>query len=193
MGSPTISLVIATIGRPTLARALRSVRVQDWRPQDEILLVGDGPQPVASELWDQFRLPGRFVEVPGPNKDWGHTPRNLVVPLARGAYLMALDDDDEMTPDAVAVVRKALAETPNRPHLFRMSGVPTVGTVWKVKEIREGNVGTPMLVCPNDPARLGRYAPRYGGDFDFIRDTCAFYPEGPVWHQTVICRVRPPR
>lgn len=194
-GDLTISLVIPTISRPTLARALASMRRQEWQAGDEVLLVGDGPQPVACSLWEQFRLPGRYLETPAPLGYWGHGPRNWIAENreATGRYLMALDDDDELPDQAVAIVRRILAESPDRPHIFRMTGTPVVGDCWKVKEIREGNVGTPMLVAPNDPARLGRFAPRYGGDCDFIRGTCAFYPGGPVWREEVICRVRPRR
>jgi glycosyltransferase involved in cell wall biosynthesis len=192
MGStPTISLIIPTIGRPSLARAIASVRLQRWLPGDEVIVVLDGPQPVTRELVGQFHLPIRLIEIVGPSNDWGHTPRNIAMPQATGTHLMALDDDDELTPDAVDRVRQALRAAPDQPHIFRMSGHPDVGTAWKVPTICEGNVGTPMFVCPNVPGKLGRYAPRYGGDFDFIRDTCGHYPDGPVWHEGVICRVRP--
>lgn len=187
----TFSLIIPTISRPTLARSLASLRGQDWRPGDEIIVVGDGPQSIAREVWEQFKLPGRYHDVVGPSNDWGHAPRNLTMPMAIGSHLVALDDDDEMTPGALAVVRRAIEAAPDRPHIFRMEGAPIVGTVWKERVIAEANVGTPMLVLPNTPGKIGQYAPRYGGDFDFIRDTCAHYPNGPVWHEEVICSVRP--
>lgn len=187
----TISLIIPTISRPTLARALASLVGQLWIPGDEILVVADGPQPIARELAGQFYLPVRFIQTHGPSNDWGHTPRNEAMPMATGTHLMALDDDDELAPGAVAIVRRVITATPDRPHLFRMSGHQDVGTVWSVPEIREGGVGTPCLVCPNIAGKLGAYAPRYGGDFDFIRDTCGHYPAGPVWHTDVICNVRP--
>jgi len=191
---PTISLVIPTIGRPTLARTLASVRRQTWFAGDEVLLLLDGPQPVAAELWEQFGLPGRCVELPRSSPpDWGHTPRNVALDrvLSRAAYLMALDDDDELTTGAVATVRAALTAIPGRPHLFRMDG-PRHGLLWADREIRLGNVGTPMFIAPNDPSRLGRYTPRHGGDCDFIRDTVGrFPPESLVWREEVICLVRP--
>lgn len=188
---PTLTLMIPTIGRPSLARCLHSVRVQDWRSGDAVILIGDGPQPVARALWDQLKLPGRYLEVPGPSADWGHTPHNLVMPIAPGDYLMALDDDDRLAPGAVATVRAAVAAHPGRPHLFRMRLHHLGGrTLWVDREVRHGNVGTPMLVAPNDPARLGRYAPRYGGDFDFIRECVAHYPGGPVWREEVVGEVR---
>jgi hypothetical protein len=194
MAELTISLVIPTVSRPMLARALLSVRAQDWRPGDEILLVGDGPQPRARELWDQFGLPGRYLETPGPAGDWGHTPRNRLLDRreAHGEYLMALDDDDELALGAVASVRAAVACAPGCPHLFRISGHPAVGTIWKDSEVRFANVSTTMFVAPNDPARLGRYGNRYGGDYDFIRSTVDSYPPGSlVWREEVICLVRP--
>lgn len=109
----------------------------------------------------------------------------------RGEYVVALDDDDVSARNAMVTIRERIMDFPNRPLIFRMSGHPTVGTVWKEKTLALGNVGTPCLVAPNDPSRLAQYTPRYGGDFDFIRDTCAFYPDGPVWREEVICEVRP--
>lgn len=187
---PTISLIIPTISRPTLARTLKSIRGQEWRVGDEVLLVGDGSQPVARALWEQFGLPGKFFEVPGPSKDWGHTPRNLTHWLARGSHLMALDDDDEMVLGALALVRNTVAKNPNLPHLFRMSGHPAVGTVWKEKFISLGNVSTPIFLPPNISGRIGKYTPRYGGDHDFIKETCSHY-EKVIWCEDVICQVRP--
>lgn len=186
-----LSLIVTTVGRPTLASTLKSLVGQGWEDGDEILLVGDGPVPVAECLWRQFGLPGRYVEVPKTVvPDWGHTPRNLTMPMAVGDYLMALDDDDTMAVGAVAAVRKSLREAPSVPHLFRMDGCPRVGTVWKEKVVRHANVGTPTLVAPNDPQRLGRYTSRYGGDFDFIKGTTDYY-DRIVWDEEIICHVRP--
>lgn len=192
---PTISLVIPTVSRPTLARTLASLRAQPWRAGDSVVLVGDGPQPVAADLWRQFRLPGLYAETPARLGFWGHGARNWVRDrgLATGDYLVALDDDDEWTPSALAVIRASLAESPGRPHIFRMAGCPVVGTVWKDKEVRLQNVGTPLLVAPNVPGKIGAYTERYGGDFDMIAETCVFYPDGPVWREEVICNVRPYR
>lgn len=189
----TLSLVIPTIGRPTLARCLTSVRRQEWRAGDEVLLVGDGPQSSARELWDQFGLPGSFHETPDRIGFWGHGIRNRLLDLraAKGTHLVALDDDDELADGAVATVRAAIDRNPDRPHLFRMSGEACRGLVWRTREIAHGNVGTPMLVAPNDPARLGRYALHHGGDCDFIRETCNHYRGGPVWREEVVCLVRP--
>ncbi|MDY3555297.1 glycosyltransferase family A protein [Gemmata sp. JC717] len=193
----TISLVIATISRPTLARSLRSLVGQDWRPGDEVLVVGDGVQPVARELCEQFArlISLRYLENPGPRGFWGHHARNWVLDTrqARGSYLMALDDDDEYTPGAIASARRAFDLLPvAHPHIFRMSGHPSCELLWSEPAVRVGNFGTPCIACPNDPNKLGRYALTYAGDFEFARTTLAHYPGGwPVWREEVVCAVRP--
>lgn len=196
MADVTLTVVIATISRPTLARALASLRSQEWRPGDEVLLVGDGPQPIAACLWEQFGLPGRYIELPrSPKPDWGHTPRNRVLDrrLATGSHLMALDDDDEYLPGAIAAARAALTLAPDRPHLFRADfGSMGWGLLWRDREIRVGNVSTCLFACPNDPDRLARYDTTiYAGDHAFIRETCGLYPNGPVWREEVVCVCRP--
>lgn|GEM_PF-3135835 len=187
---PTISLLLPTISRPSLAGALRSLQTQAWEPGDEVILIGDGRQPEARRMWESAGLPGRYVEVPGPSGDWGHTPRNLIMGEARGDYLMALDDDDELSPNAIATIRAALRLAPGRPHLFRMRLHHHGGRiVWHDREIQLGNVGTSMFVTPS--GRVGRYRPWYGGDSDFIRETCSYYPDPPVWREEVICEICP--
>lgn len=189
MADLSISLILPTIGRPTLARTLRSIRGQDWRFGDEVLLVGDGHCQAARCLWGQFFLPGSYSEVAGPAGDWGHSVRNGAMLRAKAEYLMAIDDDDELTTDAVAIVRRALAAAPDRPHMFRMDGGPH-GKLWITREVRFGNVGTPMFVCPRHTQAA--YTSRYGGDFDFMRDTLALYPpDALVWHEEVIAIIRP--
>ena len=153
---------------------------------------------MARELCEQFarRLPLRFLENPGPRGMWGHHARNWVLDArqARGSYLMALDDDDEYTPTAIATARAVFAASPDpRPHIFRMSGHPSCALLWAEPVMRVGNFGTPCIALPNDPARLGRYGMTYAGDFTFAETTCAHYPDGPVWRSEVVCAVRPGR
>ncbi|HEY1186603.1 MAG TPA: glycosyltransferase family A protein, partial [Gemmata sp.] len=163
-------------------------------------VVADGPLPLVGELCEQFaaRLPLRFLENPGPFGMWGHHARNWVMDArqARGAYLMALDDDDEYTPGAIAAARAAFGACPEpRPHIFRMTGhpicPPEAPLLWREPVFQVGNFGTPCIAAPNDPGRLGRYGMHYTGDFDFAETTCAHYARGPVWCEAVVCRVRP--
>src|SRR6185503_20920621 len=149
---------------------------------------GDGHLPHVEELWHQFSLPGKYVEVDGPHGDWGHSVRNLVLPRLVGDYVMALDDDDEMAPGAISVVRKALSATPSKCHMFRMQWAG--GLLWKDRELLHENVGTPMFVHPND-GKFGKYAPVRGGDCQFAQETVSLHGGELVWREEIVCHVRP--
>ncbi len=190
---PTFSVILPTIGRPTLARTLTSLRVQDWIYGDEVILAADGPCPFAKRLWKQFKMPGHYIESETRLGEWGHGLRNELLEqnVAKGNYLLALDDDDIFSANAIATIRKAVVEAPGRPHIFRMRTIEH-GVLWKTPELTPMNVGTPMFVFPNHPKKLGRYALRYGGDLDFAQQTAAFYPpEALTWRPEIICVVRP--
>lgn len=188
----SFSIFIPTITRPTLGRTLWSIRLQESIPDDEVIVIGDGPQPIARELFEQFRFRGRYVERPKAiPSDWGHGHRNAMMRTANAAWILAMDDDDEYKPGALKTIREALKNGPKVPHIFRMDNDPVVGHVWKIPQMTCGNVSTICFACPNDPEKLGIYTNRYGGDFDFIEKTCSFYPTGPVWREEFIATVRP--
>ncbi len=189
---PTFSVIVPTIGRPTLARTLTSLRMQDWIYGDEVILAADGESSFAKRLWRQYKMPGHFIESPICLGSWGHGMRNALLDqnVASGNFLLALDDDDIFTTKAIATIRKAVVDAPGCPHIFRMRS--TEGTLWSTPELKPRNVGTPMFVFPNHPKRLGRYAMRYGGDLDFAQQTAAFYPpEALVWRPEIIALIRP--
>jgi hypothetical protein len=194
----SLALVIATAGRPTLARTLTSLVGQDWRAGDEVQLVLDGPQPLTRELADQFAaaLPLRVIEIPdGPHRDYGHTPRNRVAGSSHGyrcSWVAALDDDDVWTPGALASIRAAVTGAPRVPHLFRADlSALGLGVPWRDRMIRLGNVSTCCCVAPREVAAVCRYDTTvYAGDFPFIRD-CAARAGGVVWRDEVIAVARP--
>lgn len=106
--APSVSVVIPTIGRLELIRALRSVRAQRTSAQVELIVVHDGGPGTelpaeATELADRvLHTAGRL----GP----AHA-RNLGIAEATGDLIALLDDDDEWVPDKLeeqfAVLRKA--------------------------------------------------------------------------------------
>lgn len=167
-----ISYIVPSVGRPSLAKTLASI--ETW-PGDEIIVVGS-MGPVSDE-----RV--RFISC-NPGGDWGHAERNFVSPMARGRYLMHIDDDDQYLPGARAVVDDAIFCTPDKPVLFRMQ-YPNGITLWAEPVLRCGNVGTPMMLIPNAPERFGFWAPFVGGDCHFL-ETMKWAEDEIVWRPEII-------
>src|ERR1019366_6528599 len=150
-----LSIIVPTQGRASLTQTLASITAQ-MLPGDELIVVRDD------------------------SGDWGHTSRNKAMRQATGNYLLFMDDDDRYVDGAFAVVRAALAEHPDQPHLFAMHRhhhEPKEDAVLpRTQDVTVGNVSTQMIVVPNDHGKLGTWGSRYEGDFDFIASTLALYP-----------------
>jgi len=178
-----LSIILATLGRDSLGFAASCVATQ-MRLTDELIVAGGGDyaRRVAATVG------ASWIDLP-PGGDWGHRERTSAMGLARGTHLLFVDDDDAVLPGALEYVRAALEANPDLPHIFRMLNVD--GRLLPVlRVVQEGNLGTPQMVAPNVPAKLGQWGTRYEGDFDYITSTLAHYPTGPIWHDTVIygCR-----
>jgi glycosyltransferase involved in cell wall biosynthesis len=185
--APLISIVIPTIGRPTLKTTLRSIRRQN-RGDIEIIVVSDGPLPSAQRI---ARITGAtFIEGPR-TQSWGNAQRMIGIEAATGRYLMFIDDDDRHRRRAFKQIRAAISETPDRIVVFRMTRDGKV--LWRERVVKHTNQGTPQLLVPNVPARLGSWLTfdRYESDFDFLTECVALQGE-PIWSEAIIADC-PPR
>lgn len=171
---PTLSLIIPTIGRPHLKRLLDQVVPQLWE-NDEVMVVGDGPQPAAQAMTEGVDSRVTYHEY-GPTRCWGHQQRNWAMLVAGKSHLMFLDDDDESRPGAFNIIREVAARHPEHILIFKTmhQGRP----IWVEPEIRQTNVSTQCFVVPNIPERLGTWGSRYAGDFDFIESAVKAHPLG---------------
>ena len=168
-----ISFIVPTIGRESLTATLDSIELWD---DDEIVLV--------SQRMDlQPEKPVRHIYCPA-GKDWGHMERNVGSKFALKRYLAHIDDDDTYAPGARALMEDAIRTTPDRPVLFRMR-YPNGVTLWCDPELIFGNVGTPMMLIPNVPAKLGTWGSYDGGDFGFL-ETMGWSRDEIVWRPEVI-------
>lgn len=166
-----ITFMIASIGRPSIANTLASIEA---REDDEILVVG------RMGVWDR-----RVRHVPHePGGDWGHTERNYATPLAKGQYVAHIDDDDVYVPGVRALMQDVIDGTPGRPALFRMQ-FPNGITLWRDPKVYCGNVGTPMMLIPNVPGKMGKWGSFVGGDCHFL-ETMKFDHSEIVWRPEVI-------
>lgn len=180
----TLTLIIATIGRPTLSRTLQSVVDQPMREGDVILVVGQGPS-----IADQAAAFGaQFLDCP-PGGHFGSEERMAAFPQVRTTHLAFLDDDDVWAPGARAAIAAGQVATPLQPMLFRMQ-YANGRTLWRDRAVRKANIGTPMIVLPNQPEKFGQWSASRFNDYDFLA-SMAWRSREIVWRSEVIAMVRP--
>lgn len=176
-----ISFLVPSIGRSSLSATLASIETE---PGDEILVIGELHK--LAPFVTRENVVGRrvrFLHCP-PGNDWGHAERNWATPFAKGRYLAHIDDDDVYVPGTRAWMRDAIETTPNRPVLFRMH-FPCGITLWREPELRCGNMGTPCILIPNVPEKLGTFGSFVGGDCHYM-ETMKWRQDEIVWRPEII-------
>lgn len=188
----TFSIIIPTKGRVTLRRTLDSIVWAGIGPHDEVIVVGDGPQPVAKHIVENFKsINIRYVDGELTH-GYGGRQRNLGMFLAGKTHLAFIDDDDVYVPGALYYMREAAEEHLGKFILFREEEHRVHvkwGIVWQQKVLKYANVGTQMIVCPNTKHQLGTWGDKQGSDWTFIRGTVDRWPggeDGIVWIDRVI-------
>lgn len=185
----SLSIIIPSLGRPTLARTLASF-VGSLEPGDEAIIVADerGDVEQARRIWSETSSEGSVVFATQEGGEYGNAQRERGMAMARGTHLGFVDDDDVYAPEALGLFREHACD---RPVIFRMR-MPDGSLIWRDHEIRYANYGTPMGLWPNVPG-LGKWIPHVAGsgqDYVFARDSCEALGE-PVWVDRVVAFVRP--
>ena len=172
-----ISIIVPTIGRPSLAVALASL-TSELLPGDEVLVIGN--------VDEREEGPVRYIRR-APGGDWGHSERNFAMKLCCGRYIAHLDDDDTFAPGWRALVQDAIDTSEGRPIIFRMR-YPSGQTLWIQPQLCLGNVGTPMMLTPNEPEKFGVWGSFHGGDFHFL-ETSRWRRSDYVWRPEVLAEL----
>jgi glycosyltransferase involved in cell wall biosynthesis len=182
----TFTVIIPTVGRPTLRHALASVAPQ-LRDGDavHVLRNSDG--------------------------DYGNRARNEAIAQAVTSHLCFLDDDDEWLPGALDSMRTFAEQHPDRVGIFR-ARYDALGDTGAPQTL--AHVGTPLLVVPNVRGKVGRFGPadvndplirppRQGetaaelaaqfSDYEFLRSTLEGLQSEPVFVAAVTTVIRPER
>lgn len=104
------SIIVTTYNRPELLKdALNSIAQQSFK-DFEVILVNDNGDPVESLLAD-YEYPVTYVR---QGRNGGPAAaRNTALRLARGRYVVYLDDDDLYLPDHLDALAAGLAEHPD--------------------------------------------------------------------------------
>jgi glycosyltransferase involved in cell wall biosynthesis len=203
---PLLSVIVPTVGRPSVERAVNSLlRQGEWLPY-EVILVGDThggtwaeQLPRARALAEQYPEHVRYVEHDGGVHMVGHPQRNFGATVARGRYLSWLGDDDVYCrfafPSIARALRARVFDHPRdqRVHLFRWIS-PWKQLMWHTAGfLEEGHIDAECIVAPNVPDKLGVWGNRYQGDFDFIAETVEHWGglEKVIWQPEIIAQARP--
>jgi len=166
-----LSIIIATMGRPSLLTALGSV-YREAREGDECLAVLDTPA----------------------HGGWGYVAHNRGLDAATGTHLIFIGDDDDFLEGAFGVVRAAVAAAPDRVHLFRVARspghfMPTAelsGREFTRDLIPQGGIVVPRI----GGWPLPRWEARHDADRKYAAQACENSRMEPVWHREVIGRWR---
>jgi len=95
------TVIIKTIGRPTLKAAMLSAKREGFRP----IVISDGARVSAQGALKHIRL----------GRQWGYyggMAANVGAALAETEFITFLDDDDEFAPGAGECIRRKLKEEP---------------------------------------------------------------------------------
>ena len=146
-----LSVIIPTLGRSTLGRAVRSV-IQNLEPQDELIVVADGPSNPARrtmlENWDSRAI---YAETQ-PTRVWGAFQYDIGATMARGDFLVHLPDDDYQTFGALDKIRRRVDELPPGVHVFSFLEEHTGGKIFYGR-MEAGEVSGNQIVVPRLPER----------------------------------------
>jgi glycosyltransferase involved in cell wall biosynthesis len=172
-----ISVVIPTLDRPTLKRAVRSAE-----GADEVIVVGDRVKPSAGQVRIKAR-PRAEHRVPRAAE-----LRNRGMSVATGDWIAFMDDDDVFAPGAIDTIRQAV--TVPALYLFRMT-THFAGVLWHHPALEINNVGTPMIVCPSRGWRPWPTEGYPSEDYGFADLNKDAWPGGIIFREEIIAIVRP--
>lgn len=99
-----VTVVIPTIGRPQLTRAIESVKAQDYQNL-EIIVVG----PCGTNI-----LPKGVIHLRGKEIINVCEARNIGTEAGTGVFTAYLDDDDFWMPNKISIQMEALAQHPSK-------------------------------------------------------------------------------
>lgn len=114
---PTFSVVIPTHNRAaTVARALRSVAAQSFDDY-QVIVVDDGSTDASPTFLATLRQP-RYSVFRNEHSQGVSAARNRGAAAATGDWVVFLDDDDELRPEALRLLQRRIATNPKLDFLW---------------------------------------------------------------------------
>lgn len=157
-------------------RAIESVLNQDLNGW-EALFVGDGcksfekmmDEGVFSRFSEQALKSGNemyFMNLAQHTGFWGYQARNIGIDLARGKYIVFLDNDDVLMPNHFRNYLSAIENTENDMVYFDSFIEPTNSV--RNSDLRYGSIGHSEIIVKTERLKGYKQKPEYGHDWGMI-------------------------
>jgi hypothetical protein len=199
---PWLSIVIPTVGRPSLCDTLDAI---DQQPAEllkgvEVLIVADTYQTGMTanllqvrEHLETERVAGRyrFLEHDGGQHIFGQPQRTYGAQQALGEWVWFGQDDNIATREALAAIAHATRSHISELILFRWVS-PWRETIWRWPDLELGNLDADCLVFSQRLARQITWGLRYEGDYDAACQAWDLIDRGEIdWRSTIVSVARP--
>jgi len=160
--NPLISAIIPTYNRADLlARALRSVAAQDYRPI-EAVVVDDGSTDRTPQLIEDLKAPlsAQGLDLVFHRQRNGRAPRarNVGMKLAKGEFFAFLDSDDLWRPTFASTLLNLLHQHPSAGLAF--CGIDVIDEEDRVWDVRKPGITAPSVgLLPRPFEQIMRHMP----------------------------------
>lgn len=193
MTPPLFTVVIPTLGRPTLPHTLASINPAFA----ETIVVADAFDMVPDRLNEIANVVrafhARFEAVDAGRHNHGSPQLQHGYAIARGRWILNLGDDDRFEPYAFQTMASILETMPiPTPAMFRvvLHPAPQRGAqrlpvvLWAEPIIRRSWMTGQSFVIPNRPDRMGSWL--HDQDVGFIETTLELWHDRVEWRPEVI-------
>lgn len=192
MTRPLFSVIVPTIGRPSLPKTLASIN----RDMAEIIIVADtfemGDTIQDAIKGEALRWGARFYAADAGHHDWGSPQLQAGYAAAEGQYILNCGDDDIYEPLAFPTIERAIDSIAAPvPMMFRTAlhpspvrGNTNIAVLWQYPTLTNRNITGQCLVLPNDQSKIGSWSILV--DFGFITSTIDLWGGQVAWRTEVI-------
>lgn len=198
MPSPSIAVVIGTIGRPTLEDTLHSIHAQGLQPKDRVIVVRDSFE----DPGDSREVQRRVAEF-GPQFEYhaydagyhynGVEQTNYGCELADTDFVLSIGDDDIYEQGAFKTLRTVMAEDPVRPVLFRFLA-PWREVLWDYPRMQVSRISGQCIAIPRQWMQMQPTRECPSVDFEWMEAILAKAKAAsvdPLWLDALLVIARP--
>jgi len=197
--APWLSVVIPTIGRPSLTRTLDSLDAQPESDGLEVLIVGDTYSGESAELRearehirddrDEDRY--HWIGHNGGIHCFGQPQRTAGAREASAPWVWFSQDDNIGAQGGLAAIKLAIAEQEQPRPLFFRWRAPWRQIIWSVPTLAHGNIDADCLVFPRDIAHQVVWGLSYEGDFEAATQAFNLVGGNVGWIDELVSIARP--